>query len=92
MERFTNFDEMITPQLIKIIYFIGVALTVLAALGLMATGLFMDGGFGAFVMGAIYLVLGPLLVRVYAELIILGFRIYEMLRDIRDGRAGQPGM
>ena len=39
--------------------------------------------------GLLYMVLGPILVRVYCELLILAFRIYDTLVEIRDQGAAK---
>ncbi len=38
--------------------------------------------------GLVLLVLGPVFARVYAELVIVLFRIHDLLRELRDLRAG----
>jgi hypothetical protein len=42
--------------------------------------------FHAFLLGLIYLIVGPVMVRIYCELLILLFRIYEELQAIRTGK------
>lgn len=84
MNSFFSFDTMITPAIIKVVFWLGLAVTVLAGLGLVLAGLAGDGGGGLAVLGLIYLVLGPILVRVYCELIIVLFRMNDSLREIRD--------
>jgi hypothetical protein len=83
---FFTFDKMVTPSIIQIIYYILIALVVLSALVMMAMSL-MGGGVGAFIAGLLYLVLGPIAVRIWCELVILGFNIYKVLCEIRDQRS-----
>jgi len=85
MEDFLKFRKMITPLIIQILFWVGVAGSVIAALVMMASsfGRF-GGGAGQFLGGLIFLVVGPVLVRVYTELLILFFRINETLTEIRD--------
>jgi hypothetical protein len=83
---FFTFDKMVTPSIIQIIYYILIALVVLGALVMMAMSL-MGGGVGAFIAGLLYLVLGPIAVRIWCELVILGFNIYKVLCEIRDQRS-----
>ena len=82
---FLTFRRMVTPLVIQIIFWIGVACCVLSALGQLFVSL---GHFNiiGIVMALITLVLGPLFVRVWCELIILLFRIYDTLQEIRDQR------
>jgi hypothetical protein len=85
MEDFIKFRKMITPLIIQILFWVGVAITVISALWMMGTsfGRF-GGGAGQFLGGLIFLVVGPVLVRVYTELLILFFRMNETLTEIRD--------
>jgi len=83
-EFLTSFDKMITPTIIKIIFWIGCGLSVLAGLGAVGAGLFSPFGGGIMVVyGLLMIVFGPLLVRVYCELIIVAFKMYEAMNDIR---------
>jgi len=85
---FFSFDKMITPAIIKIVFWIGLIVSVLAGLGLILAGFGTDdGGGGLIVVGLAYLVLGPIVVRVYCELIIILFRMHESLREIRNNTA-----
>lgn len=84
MDEFLSFRKMITPLLIQAIFWLGVIFTVLSALFLMFRG--------AVLMGLIYIVVGPLLVRIYCELLILFFRILDELTAIRTALTGSsPG-
>jgi hypothetical protein len=48
------------------------------------TGPFWESpGFTLRLAGIAYIIIGPLLLRVYAELLLVLFRIYDTLRDIR---------
>ena len=84
-----SFDKMFTPEIIKVIYWIGVVVAVLAGLGSVATAMFAKSLWGM-AMGLLWIVLGPILVRVYCELLIVIFNIYGVLREIRDGGKGVP--
>lgn len=77
LSNFTSFDKMITPTIIKILFYIGVAASIIFALGIM-----FKGGF-AVLLGLIWLVLGPVMVRVYCELLIVMFKVHESLIAIR---------
>jgi len=85
MEDFLKFRKMITPLIIRILFWVGVAVTVISALVMMFSSFGRyGGGAGQFLGGLIFLVVGPVMVRVYTELIILFFRINETLTEIRD--------
>ncbi|MGD0517000.1 MAG: DUF4282 domain-containing protein [Thermoguttaceae bacterium] len=77
MEDFLSFRKMITPIIIQVVFWIGVVVSVVSGLSIMFQG-------RAFLIGLIYVVLGPLMVRIYCELIILLFRIYDVLNDIKN--------
>jgi hypothetical protein len=101
LTQFLNFDKMITPVLIKIIFWIGI----LQAFGL---GLFvMIAGFGAAAAGdhsglsGLFIPLGLIggllvfafsifLTRIFCELMILSFQIHGALIQIRDRTAPLP--
>jgi hypothetical protein len=85
MQEYLGFRKMITPTIIQILFWIGVAFAVISALGMVVYGLTGDGQ-GVFVLfGLIYLVLGPVFVRIWCELLILLFRMNETLGEIKTG-------
>ncbi len=80
-EKFKNFDEMITPGIIKIIYWISMVFVALASI-MTLVGSLIAGEFEG-VLGAILIaIFGFLMVRVYCELIILGFKAVDYLKNI----------
>jgi hypothetical protein len=81
---FFSFRRMITPVIIQVLFWIGVAIAVIAGLVTMVTsfGRF-AGGFLQFLSGLGILILGPIAARVLAEALIVYFRINETLTDIR---------
>lgn len=84
LARFMNFDKMITPVIIKVIFIIGVVVTTLLGLGMIVSGLGSPYGGGISVfMGLLTLVVGPIFNRVYCELIIVVFKVHEALEDLR---------
>jgi hypothetical protein len=79
MNDFLAFRKMITPIFIQVIFWLFVIMIVIA-------GLFsMFQGGSAIFSGLLMIVVGPLFVRVYCELLILLFRIYDELVAIRTG-------
>ncbi|WP_368646206.1 DUF4282 domain-containing protein [Alkalibacterium putridalgicola] len=75
-DSFFNFDTMITPKIIQIIFYIGLAISVVSGLTTMFSG---DSVF----LGLAILVIGPLVIRVNCELVIVIFKIHEALQDMR---------
>ena len=80
MADFVAFRRMITPTLIKIVYWILTAVVVIAGF----IGIIAGDSAGARFGGLLTLVLGPLGVRIYAEILILIFRMNETLTDIKN--------
>ena len=88
MNDFLSFRKMITPIFIQVIFWLFVIMIVIAGLASM-----LQGGTAIF-SGLLMIVVGPLFVRVYCELLILLFRIYDELVAIRTGTppgGGQQG-
>jgi hypothetical protein len=82
---FIKFRKMITPMIIQVLFWIGAVLAVLGGLVTMATSFGRYGGGGAqFLGGLLVIVLGPVVVRIYCELLILFFRMNETLTEIKD--------
>jgi len=89
---FLGFRRMITPVIIKILFWIGIGISILAGVivffGGIIGGITTDGGFGtvigALIGGPIVILLGIVSVRIYSELLILAFQISETLTDIKD--------
>ena len=79
LKAFLTFRRMITPVLIQIVYWILTVIAVIGGLVLLVSG---DGDerWG----GLALLILGPIAVRLYAEIFMVIFRINETLTDIRD--------
>lgn len=74
MQDLLGFDKMVTPVIIRILYFLGL----LGVLGTSIASLFQ----GRFLMAIGVLVFGAIMVRVYSELLILLFRIHDNLVSI----------
>lgn len=77
-KAFSEFKFMITPVFIKIIFWLFVVLTVILGLYMMTRGSFF------FFQGLITLVLGPIAVRIYCELLIVMFKIHEGIEKLAD--------
>ena len=90
MEEFLNFKKMITPLVIKILFWIGIVLVVIAGLGSIIGGLAGGGGFPAVLVGLITILIGPLFVRIYCELLIVIFNVNDTLTEIKDILKDKP--
>ena len=83
MLDFIMFRKMITPIIIQIICYILMAVMAILGLSIIVAGDMVPGG-GGVGMGLLVLILGPLIIRIYAELIIILFRINETLTEIKN--------
>jgi hypothetical protein len=82
MRDFLAFRTMVAPLIIQIIFWIGVAACIIAGLG----GIFSASGPRPGIQigtGLLVLFLGPLVVRIYCEILIIFFRINETLTEIK---------
>ena len=79
MGEYLAFRKMITPVFIQIIFWIAVAFIVIAALYQISE----DNAGG----GILLLLLGPLAARIYAEILIVIFRINDNVAGIRQGKS-----
>ncbi|HOI24091.1 MAG TPA: DUF4282 domain-containing protein [Caldisericia bacterium] len=75
--------KMITPVVIQIIYWLGILVVII--LGLIAIirsfGAFGGGAIGL-LSGILMIILGPIMVRVYCEILVVMFNIYEELKKL----------
>ena len=79
MEDFLKFKKMITPVIIQVLFWIGVAVSVIMGLGMIISG---RGGV-AFA-GLLYIILGPIITRIYCEILIIIFSINDTLTDMKN--------
>jgi uncharacterized protein DUF4282 len=84
MGDFLRFETMITPVVIEVIFWIAVAVAVIAGI------LTMTRGGWAVLGGFLILILGPIVARIYCEILIIFFRINDHLRAIQHNTA-HPG-
>ncbi|HEY7115428.1 MAG TPA: DUF4282 domain-containing protein [Tepidisphaeraceae bacterium] len=80
MNDFLSFRKMITPLFIQVIFWLFVILVVISGIITMTQG-------GAMILaGLLAIIVGPLIARIYCELLIILFRIYDELVAIRTGQ------
>lgn len=86
MYDFLTFRTMVTPVIIQVLFWIGVAFSIIGGLIMIVAGLadLNRGGPALMLVGMMYIVAGPVVVRVYCELLILFFRMNETLTEIRN--------
>jgi hypothetical protein len=81
--------EMVTPKIIRVIYIIGLVFIGLGVLGAIITAIFTVGStgvlalLGTVIVAPIGALIGVIFLRIYLEIIILLFNIYDQLKDIR---------
>ena len=81
MRDFLAFRTMITPVIIQILFWVGVALCIIFGIGYILVGS-RYGAAGPF-YGLMLIIFGPLVVRIYCEILIIFFRINETLTEIK---------
>ena len=78
---YLSFKRMITPKLVNIFFWIGTIISVVIGLGLFIISIANINSEGILI-GFLAMLLGPLVIRIYCELIIVFFMINETLTDI----------
>jgi len=82
---FLAFRKMITPTVIQVLFWLGVIGCLIAGvLAIVGGTQASQGGVLLMLMGIGYILLGPCVVRLYCELMIVIFRINDTLYDIRN--------
>ena len=89
-KSFISFERMVTPVIIKVLFWIGLIVSVIGGIVIFFGGIIQgisNNAFGtiigAFFGGPLVAILGVLVARIYCELLILFFRINETLTDIK---------
>lgn len=85
-----TFESFVTPGIIKFLYVLALIGVVLSTLGWIFSGGFTDF-IWRLVLSPIVLIVGAVLARVYIELVMVVFKILELLRRIEaNQRNGSP--
>jgi len=85
--KFINFDILVTPMIIKIVYIVGSILIVLMPLWMMITGAFAGGIIGAlggFVTGVITAAISLVVFRLVCEQLKLFFAIHKEVKELNE--------
>lgn len=80
-------DEMITPKIIIIFYWLGIIAVLFSGITAIFSGSYLGVFFSGFIGGLTTIVIGLIGVRVSCELIILLFNIYAKLKEIAENKA-----
>ena len=83
MKEFLHFDRMITGDIIKYVYWVLAGLSILTGV-FSFLGALVSGEIGVAFLALILIVLGPILIRIYCELMIVLFKIHETLVAIKN--------
>lgn len=91
MGGYLSFDKMITPIFIKIAFWLGVIGSLIGGVGMMISGILSDQ-FGFFqILGGLFILLaGPLIVRIYCELLIILFKMHQSMNEIKLSLSDPP--
>ncbi len=81
---FLTFRKMITPVIIQIVFWVGVVICIIMGLISIAAGISLSGSGALVIVGLLYIFIGPVVVRIYCELLILFFRMNESLSEIKN--------
>ena len=78
MKQFINYETMITPGIVKVLSWIGMVVALIVGL----LGITVDP-----LTGIGTAILGPVAVRIYAEILLIIFEIHKTLTEIREGKS-----
>src|SRR5262245_53525749 len=83
MTDLLTFRRLLSPIAIQVFFFLGSLVAIIAGLAILMRGIAYHQPAATTLFGVGLLLLGPILVRLYAESVIVIFRINETLTDIR---------
>lgn len=90
MGGFLKFEKMITPLFIQLIFWLGFIGSIIFGVFMIGYGIISEsGGFAQIFMGLLTMFLGPIVLRVYCEMLIVIFKMQGALISIRDSLNGQ---
>jgi len=81
MNEFFRFRRMLTPTIIEVVFIVGAALIVVGGLLTAIMSAVQAGGRGV-IAGLLVAVFGPLILRIYCEVLIVIFKIHESLQEL----------
>jgi hypothetical protein len=84
VQDYLTFKKMVTPLVIQIVFWLLVTLTVLVGLFTIMKGADAPRGGGETMFkGLLTIIIGPLIIRIYCELLIVIFSINDTLMDTK---------
>lgn len=83
MKQFFSFNEFVTPKLMKVFFWVTMSFLIAICLASLAVSA-RAGSWDGVLSSIMVLVLGSILIRVACDVVLVLFRIYGVLRDIRD--------
>ncbi|WP_217587536.1 DUF4282 domain-containing protein [Lentibacillus saliphilus] len=85
MGKFLKFEKMITPIFIQIVFWVGFLGSIVGGLFMIGYGIISDSaGFIEIISGFLGMIIGPIIIRIYCEMLIVIFKMQGALIDIRD--------
>lgn len=85
MGKFLKFEKMITPVFIQIIFWVGVLASIIGGIAQIGFSFFAESGkFLMILSGLATMFIGPIIIRIYCEMLIVVFKMQSALIDIRD--------
>ncbi|NJN67029.1 MAG: DUF4282 domain-containing protein [Chloroflexaceae bacterium] len=84
MVDFLTFRRMITPIIIQVLFWIALVLVVVFGFIAIIIGFAQGEVLSGLLSGLASIILGPIVVRVYAEILILFFSMNDTLNDIKN--------
>jgi hypothetical protein len=79
-----SFDKMIAPIIIKILFWIGSVAFIIYGIVIIINSLGRHGSVAIFFGGLLTMILGPIMVRVWCEILIVIFKIHDSLVDMKN--------
>ena len=80
MRELLFFDDMLTPKVITVVYWLLLLFVLIGGIGVMFSE---PGGFVGFIGGLLAIVIGAVLARIWCEMLIVVFKMNEALQAIR---------
>jgi hypothetical protein len=91
MKDFLAFRTMVTPVIIQILFWAGTLICIIVGAFMIIFGSSYYGSQSYLgLKGVLLIVLGPLAVRIYCEILIIFFRINETLTEIKHALGQRP--
>lgn len=83
MNEFLTFKKMLTPIIVQILFWILSVVSVIFGLIMVVRGANGYGGGELVLVGLLWMILGPVFVRIYCEILIVIFSINDTLNEIK---------